>query len=61
LAQVLKDFACHFRIMFQLQLTHRMRIRVVANISRKSGDCGARPVANELVVLSRDVNRFTLQ
>ena len=61
LTEILKYFACHFRVVLQLQLCHRMRIRVIAHVSRKGGDCGARAVANELGVLGRDVNRLALQ
>ena len=52
---------CHFWVVFQLQLRHRMRIRVIANVSRKGGDCGARFITHELGVLGGDVNRLALQ
>jgi hypothetical protein len=59
--EILKYFACHFRVVLQIQLCHRMLVGVIANVSCKGRNCGAWAVANELGVFGSDVNRLTLQ
>ena len=61
LAELLEHFMCHFWVVLQFQLCHRMRIRVIADVSREGSNRGARAVANQLGVLGRDVNRLALQ